>query len=239
MRVGLSVHGGVDRAAASRNRPSYGVGGQNSAHRDRVDDLAAQHHPHRLVEREPPHDQVGFLVVGVRPADVGQAGGEIDPHALVAETRRGDEVDEDAPVCGGQSRLFLRVRGPRSCAAARRRRPAARRAAPTAACPAGGGTGRPARRWRHRRSPGRRRRRSARRLRAGRCRRRASAPRRRVTRKSFRRRWFRSRRSRNRVQPRTADFSRSLLEQLPVSSGCSAPFARCSGISTGSRSAAL
>ena len=199
-----------------------------------------QRHPHRLVEGEPPHHQIGLFVVGIGPADVGQAGGEVHPHALVAEARRADEVDQDAPVLRGQPGLFLQFArgGDVWRLAAHVEQP--RRQLPQP----------PAHRvavlvdhddvavvvHRQDRPP----RRSARRLHVWRCSRRASAPHRRAMRKSFRRRWFRSRRSRNRVQPRTSDFSReSSWSNCPTLSGCSAPFARCSGISTGNRSAAL
>ena len=68
--VGLSIHGGVDHGASTGRSVAVadGVGGQNPAHRNGIDDLAAQHHPHGLVERKPPHRQVGLLVVGVGPA---------------------------------------------------------------------------------------------------------------------------------------------------------------------------
>ena len=68
------------------------------AHRNGIDDLAANDHAHGLVERKPPQRQIGLLVVGVGPADVGQSGREVHPHALVAEPGRRDEVDQDAPL---------------------------------------------------------------------------------------------------------------------------------------------
>jgi hypothetical protein len=50
---------------------AHSVGGEDPAHRDGVDDLAADHHVYRLIEREPPHDQIGLFVVGVGSADIG------------------------------------------------------------------------------------------------------------------------------------------------------------------------
>ena len=108
--VGRSVHGAsTGRSVRVRHR----VSSQDARHRNRIHDLAAEDHADGLVERKPLHRQVGFLVVGVGPADVGQSGRQVDPHALVAETRRRDR-DRRAPASRSRpGRPLPAVRGRR------------------------------------------------------------------------------------------------------------------------------
>ncbi|BBX10925.1 hypothetical protein MNVM_00060 [Mycobacterium novum] len=82
------------------------IGRQDPCHRKGVDDLTAEHQLGGLGDRIPAQREIRLLVVRLRAVDLREAGGQIHPHRLVAEPRRGVEVDEHLPGGRRQSGLF-------------------------------------------------------------------------------------------------------------------------------------
>ena len=137
--VELRLIGPVDDDGAAAQ---HGVGREDAGHRHHIDDPAGQHRLDGDRQRHPDDPQVRLFVFAVRSADLGQPGGQVDPHGLLGEPRRGGHVQQHRPMLGGVPGLLVQFPLGRGQLPARPRRPSARPAAPTTGGPAGAGTAR-------------------------------------------------------------------------------------------------
>lgn len=99
------------RPGGARARRGRWFGQPECQPRQGIHDLTAKYHLDGVGEREPFESQVRLFVVRVGPADVGDAGRQVDAHALVAESGRRDDVDQDTPVARLEAGFLLEFPG--------------------------------------------------------------------------------------------------------------------------------